>query len=344
MSDRLDPQLYSGFSGLKNTVTQERLAPTDLAKAENVDIDDAGQLHRRRGYELVSAGSFHSLHSAPTDVYVVKDGDLCVLNRDYTTQVLASGVGSRPVAYVDVGEETFASTETSAWAISNQVATPWGAIASATSWESPVVSPTATLPEVGGSLTSVPPTATALAYLNGRIYLAEGTLLWATELYRYQTVDRTKNYLQFEAPITGIFGVSNGVYVGTTEAVYFLSGEFRQMVRTKLIDAGLVPGSIALVDPKDLGERDSLGNSTATKAAALFLTHLGVYAGLDSGVCYALTQETFLFPSAQSAAVMYRQQDGVGQYVGVMNSSGTPTSNARFGDYVDAEIRRFTGN
>lgn len=339
MSKRVDPQLYNSFTGLKNTVSEERLSPTDLAVAENVDIDDAGQLHRRRGFTLVASGDYHSLHSAPTDVYVTKDGDLCVLNRDYTTVTLATGVGSRAVAYVDIGDETYVSTETSSWVIANRAATSWGAPVSPTSWESPVVNPTATLPEVGGVLTSAPPTATSLAYLNGRIYLADDRLLWATELYRYQHIDRTKNYIQFEAPITGIVGATDGLYVGTTEAVYFLAGTFGEMVRTTVVDSGLVSGSIVIADPKDLGEQ-----AAGSKAAVFFLTHLGVYAGLDSGVCYALTQEAFIFPTAQSAAAMYRQQDGVGQYVGVMNSSGTPTSNARFGDYVDAEIRRFTGN
>jgi hypothetical protein len=58
---------------------------------------------------------------------------------------------------------------------------------------------------------------------------------------------------------------------------------------------------------------------------------------------YNLTEDRVWFPDAVAAAAMYREQDGIRQYVGVLNSAGGPTSTARLGDYVDAEIRRFRG-
>ena len=41
--------VLSGFSGMKNTVSEERLKQDELFAAVNVDIDDVGQLRRRRG-------------------------------------------------------------------------------------------------------------------------------------------------------------------------------------------------------------------------------------------------------------------------------------------------------
>ena len=340
MSSRVeDPVQYTQFSGLRNTVSEERLGPSDLAVAKNVDIDDVGQLRRRRGRVLVAAGDFHSLHEATNACFVVKDGDLCQVRDDHNTSVIHAGVGPHPLCYVSVGDDTYFSSLGYSGVVSAGVVSPWGADVSPTNWESPVVNPTQNLPEVAGKVTSAPPTATSLAYLNGRIYLAEDKVLWATELYRYAYVDRTKNYMQFESPIRGVLSVRDGLYVGTDEEVFFLAGTFGDMARRRVVPSGYVPGSGVSVPPAQLGER--AGDS---KASVFFLTHLGVYAGLDSGVCYPITQEAFLFPSSQTSAAMYRQQDGVGQYVGVMGSSGGPVNNARFGDYVDAEIRRFTGN
>lgn len=339
MSQRTDPKLYRDFTGLSNTVTEERLSESDLSVAQNIDIDDAGQIRRRRGFSLVAAGNFHSLHQNGEVWYVVKDEDFCALYRDYTTTVLQAGVGPDFLAYADVGETTYFVSSSFSGVVSGGSVSPWGAGASGTTFESPVVNPTANLPLIAGKLTSPPPLATSITYLDGRIYLADGELIWATELYRYHYIDRNKNYLYFEQPVRQIIAVSDGIYAGTDDAVYFLSGPFGQMSRRKVADAGIVARSAVYVDPKRVGQGDQ-----QSKLAVMFLTRAGLYVGFDSGVCLNLTQDKFLFPSSQSAAAMFRQQDGMSQYVGVTNSSGDPSNSARFGDYVDVEIRRFSGN
>jgi hypothetical protein len=75
----------------------------------------------------------------------------------------------------------------------------------------------------------------------------------------------------------------------------------------------------------------------------MFLTTAGVCAGFDNGLCYNLTESQMEFPSAESAAAMVRTQDGMSHYLAATTPGGTPTSTARIGDYVDAEIRRFQG-
>jgi hypothetical protein len=99
----------------------------------------------------------------------------------------------------------------------------------------------------------------------------------------------------------------------------------------------MVPNSAITIDIKRLPAEIQQGN-----VAVMFLTESGLYVGLDSGISYNFTEERFNFPSAQSAAAMYRTQDGMSHYVGVLGSSGAPIANARFGDLVEAEVRRFT--
>jgi hypothetical protein len=347
-----DSFTFDKFSGIKNTVTEERLSSggtdargrkieAELAKALNVDIDDAGQIRRRRGRIRVGGGNFHSLWQTDTHVYVVKDGNLCRLMPNYTTQPLRFGVGQAKVSFVKVGDYAYFSSRTTSGKIDVEsgVVSDWGHPEDGGQgrWLSPVVNPTDYVPAVRGKLLGMPPNADYLAYLNGRIYLASGPTLWATELYLYDYVDKTRTFISFESDITGIGVVTDGMYVGTTEAVYFLSGPFGSMSRIKLADVGMIPGSIIEV-PADVVR----GNSSS-RNAVMFMTRFGVFVGLDGGIASNLTQSRVEFPLSTQVAPMYRLQDGMNQYVGVANSNGTPTSAARIGDYVDAEIRRFQG-
>jgi hypothetical protein len=177
--------------------------------------------------------------------------------------------------------------------------------------------------------------ATALTHYNGRIYLADGPTLWATELYVYDYIDKTRTYVQFESDITALGEVSDGMYVGTTDAVYYLSGTFGQLNRTKVLDAGVLPGSMIPVAAELIRPDDS-----QSRKAVVFMSETGFCMGLDSGIVRNTTETRMVFPVAQDVAAMYRKQDGVNQYVAVTNSGGTPTSTARVGDYVDAEIKR----
>ena len=332
--------VLAGFKGLRNNVTAERLEGADLMRARNVDVDDAGQIRRRRGFTAVAAGVFHSLHTRTDGTVVgVKDGDLGLINADFSFTLLKSGVGSNPLAYVQVGDDLYFSSVTTSGVVgAGDAVRDWGALVSPGTWLSPVVSPTGTLQPIAGKLLGAPPLAHALTYHNGRIYLANDRTLWATELYLYDYVDKTRTYVMFEADITVLGAVSDGVYVGTATSIWFLSGSFAEMRRIRAYSFGALPGSLVTL-PADI----ILPNQSVTRTAVMMMTTQGLCACQDGGLIYNITQQRVVFPGAVSAAAMLRQQDGINQYVGVLNSAGTPTSTARMGDYVDAEIRRFQG-
>ena len=332
--------MFQQFDGLRNTISPERLAPNELALAINVDLDDAKQVRRRRGFTLKSAGSYHSLFTGPNHTYVVRAGVLGHITPDYAFHSLGITVGDAPMAYVDVGPDVYFSSATnSGHILPQQSVVPWGASPSANIWISPVVNPTDTLQPIAGRLLGAPPLATTLAYYNGRIYLGHKRTVWATELYNYNYVDKTKNYQFYESDITGIGAVTDGIYVGTKTDVWFVAGAFNEMRRVPIMQYGMIPGSMVSV-PAELVTTKQVSSS---KNATMFLTESGICVGLDSGQCYNLTQEKVLFPHSIDSAAMFRREDGLNQYVSVMNSAGTPKSTANIGDYVDAEIIRFQG-
>ena len=328
---------FGVFEGLKNTVAPERLSPSDLAAAQNVDLDDAGQLRRRRGYDLKIAGAAHSLWAGPNYTLAVLNGSLGIVRPNFTFEPLVS-VGLAPLAYVEVAGTVYYASETASGKILPDLSiAPWGGY-DGTTWLSPVVNPTSTLGQVSGQLLGKPPHATALCASLGRIYLAEGNMLWATELYMFDYVDRTRNFMQFESEITMLGSVTDGFYVSTETSVYFMSGPLGQMVRRTAVADGAVRGSMVRVPAASVRPERS-----DSREALMFLTDTGVFMALDGGTCYNVTDSKVHFPEAVTSGALFRRQYGVNQYVVATNSGGTPVSTARIGDYIDAEIRRFQG-
>lgn len=360
-----DSAVFRKFSGLVNTATPERMQPDELEIAINVDIDDRGQLHRRQGFRKVATGKFSSLfNSNERSIYGVVDGNLCLINPNWTTRLLQAGLQDDvPLAFVQIGDTIYWSCpiqsgkinqtlqQNSPW-IGNIVGPPPGpgvpALPAGSFWLSPVVDPTSTLPPIRGKILSPPPFASCLAYFNGRAYLADRKTLWFTELYLYDYVDRTRDFFQFEADITMVGAVTDGIYVGTTEGVWFLAPAPRieghppgAMKRTRVMDSGVIPGTMCYL-PAELANPPQVGldQDTPVKVSIMFMSQNGYCGGQDGGTCYNYTETKFVFPAGVSGSGMFRRQYGTNQYIAAINSGGTPTVSARVGDHLDATIRR----
>lgn len=349
----------SKFAGLKNTVTPERLGPDELVRATNVDLDDVGQLHRRRGVRQFGSwtNKAHSLFQAQDGrvfaaifsagvwglVWVKPDG--------LHTGANMAVVTGRYISYTQLDGRIYYSSADASGIIdvSGEEPTfgPWGS--GPNFFYSPVVNPTATLPAIRGKLLGKPPQAHLITYSNGRIYLAQGKMVWWTELWDYNHVDKTRNFWQFEADVTMLASTTQDVYVGTTEGVYFISGTADKPVRIRVMDSGVILGSQVYM-PAEVGnpalmQKGPVGGGQDSQAlvSIAFLTTAGWCGGQDDGVVFNYTENKFIFPTpspTERAAAMFRRQDGMNQYLAVTNSGGTPSANTRFGDYVDAEIRR----
>ena len=340
--------MLKGFTGIRNTVAREDLSSRELAGAVNVDLDDVGEPHRRRGRKQVVTGNCHSLWTADDGVvYGVKDGELGIVGPDYSFTVLLNGIGDLSdvgpagVAFEHLGEYVYFTCATGSGIITHATGAVnnWGPAQDI--WLSPIVDTSSTLPAIRGKLLGAPPLATALVYYNGRIYLAAGKMLWATEFQAYNFVDKNRGFIQFEADITMLGVVLDGVYVGTTEGVYFLAGgSFETLKRQRVMDSGVIPGS-AVEIPGELGNPKQQGeNQEPMQVRVAFMTTRGFCVGDDGGKCTNITEATVFFPVATTAAAMFRRQDGMNHYVVCLTSDGAPVNGARTGKYVDPGIIR----
>lgn len=183
----------------------------------------------------------------------------------------------------------------------------------------------------------LPPGSGPLAYLLGRILLADGNTLWATDPYQYELVDAIGGYKMLESEITFLASVSNGVFIGTLTGVFFMSGPFDEAQLTRVSTHRAPKQAPQSIDMAEVLKGDDPG------VGVLFLTDGGVCVGMAGGQVINLTNKIFEFPKAESVSVMVRSQDGMNQFVGVASHPGTPSGSARFGDFVEAEIFRFKG-
>lgn len=411
----------SNFTGIKNTVGPESLTANDLARATNIDIDDAGKLRRRRGVTQILAGTSHSVCEwSDSQALAVVDGDLALVSSDGTKVILRSGVGTSPMYYATVAGKVYARNAATSLVIEPNLTThDWGVphvpsfgtmtytsgdlttgsysvaltyvrisdgleggwsiaqgfnisaatggirltdlpqlaghtisayvtppngetyyfIGSTTSSTLDIADAPSTLGSISRTLGQHPPLGTGpSAYFMGRLYLSDGNVVWVTEPYQYEAVRLSESFMQFESDITFIAPVTDGVYYGTTNEVFFVAGAYPDVKRVSVVNYGAPLQAASRIDPDYVLKADIQSNS-----AILVVTHQGVCVGYDSGRFTNVTNQTVWLPQAESAATLVRHQDGLNQFIGVLNHSGAPSGSARFGDYVDAEIRRFSG-
>jgi hypothetical protein len=330
--------ILSSFAGVKNTVGEERLATGELSAAVNVDIDDAGQLRRRRGYIQKDGANYHSLSNQAGKCFVVKDGTLGTLDFGYNFAPLTF-VGDDPLDYTSVGSTVYFSSRDTSGKIVLGEPEAWG-IDDGGRWVSPVMRPTDTLGAISGRLLEKPPRASLIESYRGRIYLADGNVLWATELYLYDLIDKSKNFYQLDHAITMIAAAADGLYVGTEQQLLFLQGTFSKGLSMDVVmETPVVRGSVVQV-PYSKAHPQARTSPVPEGYGPMFMTGTGICLGLPSGQVFNLTQDRVVFPGAVSAAALYREDQGATSYVAVADSAGGPSANARIGDYVDAEIVR----
>lgn len=344
-----DPSVsFEAFDGLNNIFEPEHLGPRDLVYAINVDLDDRGHPRRRRGYTQLDSGDYSNLFTSDDGTpYCMKDGALGYLQRDFTFVPLATGFPEPcpRMAWQQVGPWIYFSSRAFSGKVNRSTGdvVQWGA--SQPLWFSPVVNPTPTLPPIRGRLYKAPPLAEFMTYFNGRIYLARSRQVWFTELYLYDWIDATKNVWNFEADVTMLGAVADGVYVGTEEGVWFVSRKWAwqahgiEAVRVRVLDFGVIPGSMVYI-PAELANppQVDMRADTPVKVAIAFLTKEGYCGAQDGGLVYNYSETKFVFPDAVSATAMFRRQQGLNQFVAILNSEGEPSANARIGDYADATL------
>jgi len=109
-----DPtQNIDKFLGIRNKEQSRRLPAGSLLVAENVDIDNMGGVVMRNGYALSALKNNISAAFSTQDerrAFIVDDGDLLLVNKNLTTELLLTGFTSDYIHWLEVADFILMST------------------------------------------------------------------------------------------------------------------------------------------------------------------------------------------------------------------------------------------
>jgi hypothetical protein len=284
----------------------------------NLDVTNNHTLIRRSGTTQVVAGECHSLWSPPdSDTgYFVDGTTLYKLYEDQTDDLVIGLTPGFAVSYAQVADDVF-------WSNGVQSGILRGGLMNE-AWEpDDTTGPLGQtyMAQVKGSI---------VRHFAGRIYVADGRILWATEPMDYTRVDLMRGFMMLESEITLLEPVSNGIFVGTaSEGVRFLSGtDFKQM---RLLNAD----SLTPVRGSGLSVDGAVFESVGQGAA--WLTERGWVFGAGDGSTKRLTDKQIALPAYESAASLLREHEGMRQ---LMSFAKGGSESAGASDSVTSEVIR----
>lgn len=149
---------------------------------------------------------------------------------------------------------------------------------------------------------------------NGRVLVADGTVLRASLPYQPELFNGLGDFYQFTAPITAVQPVDDGVWVGTERELAFLAGSsFDALSYRSVSNEPVVLGSgvSAPGDMVGLGE-----GRRGSGAAMLCILGGSIACGFNGGELYRITQGRYR-TTAREVAATFRMENEVPQYLAV---------------------------
>ena len=160
-------------------------------------------------------------------------------------------------------------------------------------------------------------------YYKGRLYGASGSVLWYTEPYAYGRVKAQTNFFQFPAEISIVISVPDGIYL-VADRHYFMSGNDVTMFEAL---RGWPYKAIAGTAVRVANSRD-----------VMWMTERGAVRASGQGSIKNLQEDHVAVDLGTSGCAMFREQNGLRQYVATYTSTGySPLAAA---DWVTNETTR----
>lgn len=226
--------------GLNNVLPPERIPPGEksfLTTAQNLDIDDAHKGTLRGGYAdpVYRAAGTHSLFDYLGVVLFVEGPDLKRLNPDYSSEIVHSGVGDARMNYVGVPGRIYYTNE------------------SIIEYYDMGLQKAVQFVEPNQTYKSIMKPGHMIEWFQGRLYVARGGELWASDPMAPHQTDTRRGFKQMGGYLTMIRAVQDGLYVSNGDKTFFLSGEFTEMARRTVDEHPCILGTDVRVDGEFVG-------------------------------------------------------------------------------------------
>ena len=179
------------------------------------------------------------------------------------------------------------------------------------------------------------PAGHMLCFHQNRLYVAVDNIIYYSEPYNYGITDLTKNFIMLPARVTLMAPEPQGIFVSAKgDKTYYISGQdpdqFSMVVKA---DYPAIENTQARVD------QDMLGEGVGGEAWIWASTH-GVCSGVVGGSFRNMTKGKYAIPHGVIGSAIFRQKDGISQYLGIIHSDDNERNNLYTSDIATAEIRR----
>ena len=165
------------------------------------------------------------------------------------------------------------------------------------------------------------PAGSIVRLSNGRLLSAVGSVLFYSEPFMPGLYRPESGYIPFPDPISIVETTANGVYIAAGEVTYFAKGDLAQAELKTVLHYGAVPRT---------------GGRLPNSPDCWWLGTRGIVIGDDDGNVKNDQEEEVRIDSALVGAAMFREQDGMNQFVA--GTFGTRPTKAVVGSWADAEI------
>lgn len=295
--------LFKNCMGLHTGVDEIRAkydantGETFLAACQNVRVTRGYRVCRRNGYARKNATSLVAVFSDRVDcVALGSDGVLSRVNADWSL------TGLRNRIHTDL-EMHFAATPEGIF-YNNGVergqvrrfgpSFVWGRGAEE---YAPIKST-----ELTG-----PPQGTILHYHNGRMFIADGRVVWYSDYRSYGNFHLEEGMLQYADNVIGFASAGKTLYVFTETAVYSLVGDtMKEAVEVFSSNVPCIKGTISYID--------SINSEFAT--LPIWATRIGLFVGTRDGSVKNVTGDRLILPAdiASGKAACFR-----GEYLAILS-------------------------
>ena len=174
------------------------------------------------------------------------------------------------------------------------------------------------------------PAGTLLEFYRGRLYMANGPLLWVSELFKYELCSFDHGLLMFPGDITMLTALENGIWLGTTRGTQFLYGrDIHQQggfdVRGRL-DSYPPLRTAVRTDGENMPEWLRL----ASGQVAVWPTSEGIMIGDREGTVKNFTGDRWVAPDGAAGTGFINDLPGSAQYLfGILGTPGQGSGNVR---------------
>lgn len=303
--------LYRSTTGLNVFVDPVRIkydpneGVTDLQACSNIELDGSGRISRRKGFSSpIVTGSMHSLFSCGEYALAVwnyvSSHYLVWLDGDGNSgSIVSLSNYNAKMCYAKVDDKVYYSNGTEKGYVKDKVNYSW------TAGSVTVKNSTRTM--------SDPPAGHLMEVAFGRMWIAQGTVLYFSEPFAYNLFDMARCSIPQQGRISLLRAVHDGLLVSDNSSIYFFYGknpnkmEVLKLAGYPAVEGGSVP---ELISGISLGLED-------TYLYCVFLTAKGICAAGPNGRFFNLTEDKLYYPSVSTASAI---QKGNGNFLFLLNS------------------------